>query len=72
MPETCSERVGIVYTCLCLNALLFVVLICTDLTAGIIYLFCFVSVAGTCACFAAARYVLETYFPPRANVCSEA
>ena len=59
-PESKNmEHAKSVYTCLFLNALLFVVLMCTNITAGIIYLFCFASLVVVCAGFACARYLCE-------------
>jgi hypothetical protein len=69
---SCDGRVGVVYTCFFANALIFVILLCTNITAGVIYLFCLVSVVAVCICFACTRYLCEMRLATNTKVsCSE-
>ncbi len=64
----CSGRVHTVYACLFSNALLFVILLSTNVTAGVIYLFCFASVVAACTCVACTRYLCERFLESKTNV----
>ncbi len=71
MTETWSGRVGTVYACFFFNALLFVVLMSTNITAAIIYLFCCASLVAVCSGIACTRYLCETYAPTRVSSSSD-
>lgn len=57
------ERENGVYAFLCFNAILFVILMSTNITAGIIYLFCFTSIVTVCVCFACVHQLCEKCEP---------
>jgi len=64
----CSGRVYAVYACLFSNALLFVILLSTNVTAGVIYLFCFAGVVAACTCVACTRNLCERYLETKTDV----